>query len=81
MQRDLVKQLTTTKFTSDIAFSETFHSHIKPPILTKISVTINATTIADTISKPVRINVATKMTNNDIPSENNVSFQMVKYCS
>lgn len=75
------KELTTTRFTNDTAFSEIFHTHISPPIFTKIRVTIKATTIADMISNPVRTNVARNITNSEIPSENNVSAHIVKYCS
>lgn len=73
--------LTTTRLTNDTAFNEIFHSHIKPPILTKITVTINVTTIAEIISNPVKINVAIHITNNEMPSENRTSFHIFKYCS
>lgn len=73
--------LTTTKLTKDIAFNEMFHSHIMPPILMRISATINRITIAAIKSNPVNMNETAKIVAKEIPNENSVSLQMVKYCS
>lgn len=73
--------LTTTKLTNDIAFSEIFQSHIIPPILIRMSVTISRIIIAAIKSNPVKINDTAKMVANEMPNENVASVQIVKYCS
>ena len=72
---------TTTKLTRETAFNSIFHQYMRPPIFTIIIHTVNATIIAENNDNPVKIRVTKKITQRDKPNENNVSVQIVRYCS
>lgn len=81
LTKNLAQVLTTTKLTTDIAFSEIFQSHIIPPILTTISDTMNKMINAAMKSKPVNKNDTAKIVANEMPSKNDASLHIVRYCS
>lgn len=73
--------LTTTKLTKEIAFNDTFQSHIMPPKLMTMNSTVKRMINPAIKSNPVRIKDTMKMVINDPINDHIVSRQITRYCS
>ena len=74
-------ELTTTRFTTDIALSVIPHQYNIPVIFMRTEVTTRRIIEEETMSNPVRISVTMNTATSDKQSDRIASPPIVKYCS